>query len=274
MITLFSSSIDTIDIDYMSGDIDLKCDTTDTVTIKETTNKSVDEKMKVHSWVDGTTLYIRFCASSKGLDFNDIEKKLELTLPADVTLSDLIINVSSGDVTAKGFTANSVETSSSSGGVALDCTSKDIKMEASSGGLSLSQHGDSDNISLVASSGSIKADVENADMMDITVSSGDVDFSGTKVKDFEFVASSGEGKFTFAEAPENSEFTASSGDIDIYVPEKSDLTVISEHSSGDFDYDLSFEKNGDKYVCGSGTNKMSVTTSSGDAKIKKLKTGE
>ena len=59
-----------ISIDYVSGTVTLKGEDTDEISITETANVDLTEDQKVHTWVDGNTLYIKFCASSKNLNFN------------------------------------------------------------------------------------------------------------------------------------------------------------------------------------------------------------
>ena len=48
-----SDKIDTINIDYISGDITLTGSNTSTISVKETAAKQLDDKRKVHTWVDG-----------------------------------------------------------------------------------------------------------------------------------------------------------------------------------------------------------------------------
>ena len=269
-----SDKIETIDIDYMSGDVTLKCGDSGDVTIKETANVELDDKRKVHTWVDGNTLYVRYCASAKRLNFNKVDKQLDITIPKDVDLDNLKVDISSGEFDGSGFNANSLVVESSSGGIKADCNAKKIDLDVSSGNINLVQHGNSDEISMKASSGEIVANIENASKTDASVSSGKLNITANNINDIKAVSSSGDSKFSFGVAPELAEITASSGDVMVFVPEDSDLKVNAKHSSGDFDYDLPFTKDGDSYVCGKATNIMKITTSSGDASINKLASGE
>ncbi len=266
-----SDKIEKIDIDYRSGDVKLVGSDTSSVSIKETSNKQLDDKRKVHSWVDGTTLYIRYCASAKKLDLNNLDKKLTVTIPGDVKLSDVKVVVSSGSFGAENFEAENINAESSSGAVSVDCTVKNVKMEASSGSVYLTQKGVGGEISLMASSGSVNADVESADKLSTEVSSGKINVKTGKVNEFKSKASSGSCEFTFDEVPASSNIEASSGDVTIYLPENADISATFKHSSGDLDYsDIAFTKDGNNYVSGNGSNKLSVETSSGDITIKKL----
>ena len=263
-----TDKIETINLDYMEGDVKLVGADTDTLTVKETSAKTLDDKRKVHTWVDGTTLYVRYCASAKRLDLNNLNKSLEITLPKDVKLGEVKLVLSSGDVNCKDFEAGTMDIEASSGNIAVDCTAKKFDMEASSGSISLVQHGDSDAIDIKVSSGNISIDMENAGRVNTHASSGDTKISAKSIKEFKAEASSGKEELRFAEVPGNTDIEVSSGDVTIYLPKDADLTADFETSSGKLSYELSFAKKGDQYVCGEGTNRMKVETSSGNITVK------
>ena len=264
-----TDKIENIDIDYMSGDVKLIASETNTVSIKETSKKQLDDKRKVHTWVDGNTLYVRYCESSKKLDLNNLEKNLEITIPKDVKLTDTKIKASSGNVTCKGFEADKVNVYVSSGDISADFDTKDIKMHASSGDITLNQTGDSDDISVDTSSGDINATMQDVTYLTSSASSGNITLSANKINDFSSRTSSGINEFHFAETPENTNIHSSSGKVTIYLPENADLTADLDSSADDVYFDLPFEKTSDSFICGNGSNKMKVHTSSGDIYIKK-----
>ena len=266
-----SEKIDTIDINYLSGNVNFSSDSSDGITVTETANKEISEDMKVHTWVNEGTLYVRYCASSKGLDFNNIDKNLDIAVPENVELDNLKVDISSGSFTGKGFYARSVDASASSGKIDVDCESKKIELSVSSGSIDVKQHGESDSISMETSSGKLKAEVEKVNKVSMDLTSGNATFKGMDVKNFEYGVTSGDGNLTFYKVPESSKINGTSADIKIYIPENSDLTVALDQTSGDFDYEIPFEKKNDKYILGSGTNKMVLDTTSGDIKIKKTK---
>ena len=263
-----SDKIDTINIDYISGDITLTGSNTSTISVKETAAKQLDDKRKVHTWVDGSTLYVKYCASAKNLDLNKLDKKLNITIPENVNLSDLSIYVSSADVHCSNFTADSVKYDASSGDLDLDCVSKKTDATASSGAVNIKQTGDCDDISVNTTSGKIDIDVENATNVNASASSGDITIKAKSIQKLDTDTSSGEKVIRLYETPENTNIQASSGDVKIYLPEKSDITGNFSFSSGNLSYDLPFSKDGDKYICGNGKNQMKITTSSGDIDIK------
>ncbi|MBQ8982201.1 MAG: DUF4097 family beta strand repeat protein [Lachnospiraceae bacterium] len=267
---VITDQIENINIDYMSGNVTLTGTDTNTITITETANKEIDDKRKVHTWVDGSTLYVRFCASAKYLDFNDIEKELDIVVPEGVKLNILKSDVSSGGFTCRNIEADSISAECSSGGIDLDCTAGTINLEASSGSITLNQHGSCDTINLSASSGTLSGNIEHAGKLSLEASSGNIEMTLGTVKEFDSELSSGNSTFTFLSLPETSDIHASSGDITLYAPADPDLTVYVDTSSGDFNYELPLAKKDGNYVCGNGACKMNIEASSGDVMLYKL----
>ena len=299
-----------INIDYASGNVKVRGTDTDSVSVKETTNKDIDEDHQVHTWVDGDTLYVRYCASAKMISFNNIEKSLDVTIPGSRELDDFIINVSSGDLELDDFTTDSLNSHVSSGNTKIDCSAKVIEHKSSSGDINLIQRGNSDSVKVKASSGDIilnhegdcdsfkidsssgKIDitqtgtVNNADIhsssggvkasfdvvnsLDVNVSSGAIIIDASEVKSLNTKASSGHSEIRLMKAPETSNIECSSGGIDVSIPEDSDITVHVHISSGDFNYDLPFTKDGKDYIYGNGTSEMNIKCSSGDVGFYKI----
>ena len=226
-----AEKIENIDIDYMAGNVTVKGDKTTAVTVKETSKTEIDDKLKVHTWVDGSTLHVKYCAAGKGLSIKDLEKSLEITVPADVKLSDLSIDDSAGDIN-------------------VDCSSDYYDVDASAGNITLMQHGESDKIEIDDSAGDVDVTAETVRKLDIDLSAGSLKLSADKV-------------------PEKSEIDASAGNIDLYLPEKIDLTLEADISSGEFNSEIPFTVKGDDYIFGNGKNKMEIDASAGDVNIRK-----
>ena len=299
-----------INLDYASGNVTVKGKDTDTVSVKETVNKDIDKDHQVHTWVDGDTLYVRYCASKDMISFNGIEKSLEVTIPEAQALDDFIINVSSGDILLDSFTTDSLNSHASSGNMVIDCSASVIDLNSSSGGISLTQKGNSDSVKIKASSGNMSLNFEgdvnslkvesssgkiaieqtgnvndadirsssggvNAKMgtvntLSVNVSSGGLVVDADDVKNLYTKASSGRSEISLRNVPETSELNCSSGGIDVKVPGDADVTVHVDISSGDFNYDLPFEKDGKDYVSGNGTADMKIRCSSGNVNFNKI----
>lgn len=245
-----SDKIETIEIDYLSGDVKIVQADTDSISIKESANKKVSDDLKVHTWVEGSTLHVRYCDSSKKINLTNLDKKLEITIPDDVQYKNLIIDMASGSVDA-------------------ECDAKDYDLSAASGDIVLKQSGESDKIKIDTASGGIAVTMDTADKVDVSAASGDILVNAVKVDDFTADTASGSNEYHFENVPEKSDIQSASGSVKVFLPEDADLTAFIDTASGDITYDFAFEKNGDDYVCGKGSNKMKVDTASGDVKIKK-----
>lgn len=279
-----------VNIDYISGNVKVKGTDQDSVSIKETSNKEIDDDHKVHTWVDDGTLYVRYCASANSINFTGIDKELEITLPGAQDLDDFIIRVSSGNTDISGITTGSLNSHSSSGNVAIDCSAKAIELNVSSGNINLKQTGDNDSVniksssgkvvftqegtsgsvSIDSSSGGVSANVDQIDKMYVHVSSGGIGVEGNNIRDLRSKASSGHSDFKLKTAPEKTQIDSSSGGVSVSIPENSDVTVNVSISSGEFNYDFPFAKNGKTYVNGSGTSEMNIHSSSGDVSFHKI----
>ncbi len=299
-----------INLDYAAGNVTVKGKDTDSVSVKETVNKEIDEDRQVHTWVDGDTLYVRYCASKNALNFTGIEKSLEITLPSAQNLDEFIINVSSGNIVLDSFTTDLLKSHSSSGNTKISCLAKtidhksssgnvdlvqtgnadSIKVKLSSGNLVLNQDGDCSNFDIDSSSGKIeiyqtgnigtakihsssggvKAEMGTVDDLSIEISSGPLVLDAVEAKNLYTKTSSGHSTINLSKAPATSRINCSSGGIDVSIPEDSDITVHTKISSGDFNYDLPFTKNGKDYINGNGTNDMEINCSSGNVGFHKI----
>jgi hypothetical protein len=226
-----AEKIENIDIDYMAGNVTVKGDKMATVTVKETSKTEIDDKLKVHTWVDGSTLHVKYCAAGKGFSIKDLEKSLEITVPADVKLSDMSIDDSAGDVS-------------------VDCSAENYDIDASAGNITIVQHGESDEMEIDASAGDVDVTAESIGKLAIDISSGNMKFSADKV-------------------PEKSEIDAAAGNVEIYMPEKTDMTLKADISAEDFNSEIPFTKKGDAYIFGNGKSRMNIDASAGNINIKK-----
>ena len=270
-------TITKLNIDYLAGDVNVKGTDTDIIKVDETANTDIDADHQVHTWVDGDTLYVRYCVSTKSINFSKIEKSLEITIPEAQELDDFVIEVSSGCIDLNGFTTENLYSYASSGNMDIDCTATDIEVKSSSGNVGLTQRGNSDSVKVKASSGTIDINHDgDCKSFDIDSSSGKISImqNGT-IDQAKIHSSSGGvtamlGTISLGIVPEISSISCSSGGIEISIPEDSDVTVHANISSGEFNYELPFTKDGKNYINGNGTADMNIQCSSGDVSFHKV----
>ena len=277
-----------INIDYVSGDVTINTHDSDKVSVKETANIDLRDPQKVHTWVNDGTLYVRFCQSIKRINFTNIHKKLELTLPSSQDLEDVTVEVSSGNLnctgitsgsftshlssgnlTCKDITAGGFDAKLSSGNANVDGSGKNIKIKASSGNINIKQSGDCSSMTIDSSSGNITTEADKVSKMDVHASSGNITVTANEITELNSRSSSGHNTFDFAVAPKTSAIKSSSGWVKITMPEDSDVKVTAKISSGHFNSELPFTKNGKEYTSGNGSSTMNINVSSGDVDIYK-----
>jgi DUF4097 and DUF4098 domain-containing protein YvlB len=244
------------------------------------------------------------------IDFNKIEKSLEITIPEAQELDNFLIEVSSGNIDLNGFTTDSLNTHASSGNMMIDCSASVVELKASSGNIAFSQKGNSDSVKIKASSGNIvlnhygdsnsfdidsssgkisieqtgtvgnvkihsssggvNAEMGTVDTLNVDVSSGGIIIDADEIKELTTKASSGHSDISLGKVPATSSISCSSGGISVRLPEDSGVTVHASVSSGELNYDLPFVKNGKDYVNGNGSAVMNIHCSSGDVYFGKI----
>ena len=129
-----SDQIKEIDVDWIYGDINIVQGSGKNISVKET-GGALEDGAKVHWYVDGTDLKIKFCASDYNGDIEANQKNITIEIPENI---DLQIDTVSGDVKCGDITVRDFEVDSASGSVTIeklfgsdaevDSTSGDVKI--------------------------------------------------------------------------------------------------------------------------------------------------
>ena len=259
-----SDKIDELDIEWPSGKVTVSASDNETVSIKETSKNELEDKYKVHSWADGSTLHIRFCKSGERCDEN---KTLEISVPEDTEFKAINVDSSSADVTIEGLSSKEVSMDASSGNMTYNGSTDSFTADTSSGNISFS--GEASDISAECSSGEVFIDQKGkSESIYAETSSGDIELSAEYTDELQAESSSGDKVIRLAEMPSDTSIEASSGNIKLYLPEDAGFTAEIDTASGDIDYEFPMKKTGDEtYVCGNGDSKLSIETSSGDIEL-------
>lgn len=128
--TVITDRITELDIDWIGGSVTIS--EGDRLTVTEEHDPDYDDdKYRLHYWVDGGTLHIKYFKS--GVKHTDnINKDLAITVPEDLTEIDL--DVVSADVDIKGVTVKEIDCDSVSGNLELkDTEVRDINYDSVSG---------------------------------------------------------------------------------------------------------------------------------------------
>ena len=173
-----SDKIDSIDLDYTTGDVNLIESDSDKIVITETARKELEDNQKVHTWVDGTTLRVRFCASAKGINMTGLDKKLTIAIPAGVQLSEIKLDVTTGDINAT-CNAEKINIDDTTGNISVTAAGvKELSAKTTTGDSSYTLAQVPASTSLKSTSGNIKIYLpKEADLTaDLKVTTGEVTY--------------------------------------------------------------------------------------------------
>ena len=310
---VITDKVTAIEIDSGEVDVFLKTGTGKEIEISEASLVELSDDQKVHWQLDGTTLRIKYLNSVWNIfDFllGDIGRSLTVTIPEDLVLDSLEIDVASADLTTDSLQAKNAELESASGdlsfaftgemetvsftsasgeisaflenakevvcgaasgNVAVALSSADtLKAETSSGDINLMLE-TVGKLSAEASSGEISVQAETVEQLSATASSGEISVQANAVADLSMSTSSGEIDAVLGSSPETASISTASGDVTLTLPENADLTVEVSTAGGDFTSQLALSMDGKTYTCGNGTGQMKISTASGDISLRKGK---
>ena len=247
----FTEKIEKIDIDWAGGSVNLVPHSGDTVLLTEAAEEGMPEELRVHWWLEGSTLHVQYAASgAKQRAFNSWCKELTLTVPEALSLDDIEIRTASATVAAEGLTAETLDISTASGSIRLDCAADAIRLNSASGSVQLTQRDSAAEVCIETASGRIALTVASLDSLSAKTTSGAI-------------------RCELEAAPSTCRLRSTSGDVALCLPEDADFTAKVGTTSGDFESDFALKKDGRNYICGSGSAGIEIDTTSGDVSIQK-----
>ncbi len=246
-----ADGIESLDLDWLSGEIEIAYHAEDTIIISETSGKTLDEKTTMYYFVDGDTLRVKFAKSGKW-NFRDLKKELQVWLPEGTELKKLEADTTSADVTIREIRAEKLTADTVSGDVLLDGAevSESLQVDTTSGELTAKISGRTEEVSADTVSGDVSLELSEAGKLKLDSTSGRVNVS--------------------MDTPADSlSVDTVSGDVVLYLPENAGVTVSWDTVSGSFRSELDTKTDGDDYRLGDGKKKYSVDTVSGNLKLEK-----
>lgn len=275
-----AAQITEIEVDWYVGDIQLVHSDSEVCRVSESGTDLTDDE-KLHYWINGTKLYIRFWKSAKVGKIDPDKKNLTVELPQNIDLEvenasggiqadilnvhNLDLGNISGAISVNTVTAYDVEISTISGGIGMGTiTAQSVEMDTTSGGLSVvdiraarasveSVSGSIDlrsahvtgELDLDTTSGSIKVAEMNAAVADVESVSGKIDLT--------------------VSACTRLDIESTSGAVVLSCP---DMSVMYRTTSGKMNTNITYTTVGGRHVFGAGTCAVSVETVSGGLTIK------
>ena len=223
--------ITAIDLDWVDGKIEIVACGDTFVSLTESADAELPESARLRWRVDENgRLSIKYRKSSwfLGFGYENRNKTLILRIPERMleTLELLDVETVSSQVSVTDISADAFVYENVSGNLTLqNAAFTRCELESTSGDISLSD-----------------CRVERADA---ELVSGDLTFCSTV-------------------CPSALDIESVSGDVELLIPADSSFALLHETESGQFISDFSVTKQGERYVCGSGTAAFDVETVSGD----------
>lgn len=238
--------------------------------MSEKAKDSISEDLRVHWWLEGTTLHVKFAASGASLRwFNTGHKELTLTVPEALSFDNVVIRAASAEIEAVNLAAETLSVSTASGNMDINCAANTISLNSASGDIQLKQKDKAGEVSIDTASGRIDANLSRVDTASFESASGKIQVTAASVNSMSAKSTSGAVSCELEATPSECKLHAVSGDVTLNLPDDSDFTTNISTTSGDFKSDFALKKDGSTYICGSGSAHIDIETTSGDVAIRK-----
>lgn len=266
--TEITDKIENIEVDWPSGSVSVVSHSGNTFLLSEKAEEGMPEDLRVHWWLEGTTLHVKFAASGASLRLSHTwHKDLTLTVPEALSFDDVVIRAASAEINASDLAAETLRVSTASGNVSISCAANTIKLNSASGNIQLNQRDNADAVCIDTASGEINVNLSQADTVYFESASGKIKVTAASVDSLSAKTASGDISCELEAAPSECKLRAVSGAVTLSLPEDSDFTANISTTSGDFESDFALKKDGRTYICGSGSADIDIDTTSGDVSI-------
>ncbi len=282
-----SGPVRNLDIDWTNGKVNLAYHSENTVTLQETSDRAIPADLQLRWWLDGDTLRVRYDKGGFRLGF-DQQKELTVTLPNGTALDEVSIHATSGDLNVPALEAKTLRMETTSGDIHAEAKTRSAEVGATSGDITLKLQGEAESVTVGTTSGNIGIEAEKARKIKASSTSGGIGIAAREAQDCEAGATSGNVYVDIQEAGKVEIGTTSggiqvslakfaslktnstSGQVKAALSEEPGFTAEIESVSGSIDYGMPLSRSGDKYVCGDGSGKAEIGTTSGNIQLSGL----
>lgn len=238
--------VERIDIDWISGDVELRYHDDDSVSVTEQASRELSDNETVRYLMEDGTLYIRFAAAGLG-NFNRLTKTLTVLIPRGSQV-DLKVETIAAKVVSEEIEYGDADIETVSGDVAIAGNLDDFHAETVSGDIDLELSDYAKVLELSTVSGKVEVDAE-ADEVSVESTSGDVSL---KLKD----------------VPARLETDAVSGNVVVSLPASPSFKAEFDSVSGKFNCEHDYSYADGVYTVGDGGGEFLFNSVSGNVRIK------
>ena len=265
--TEITGEVKNLDINWTSGKVTVAYHAENTVTLTESAKRALSDDEQMRWWLDGDTLRVQFAKS--GIRLNMPEKELTLTLPEGTELKEARIHTTSADMEIQALKAEeNILLESTSGDIQANAEAWIIRTNSTSGNTKIRSTGKLGGVVVYTTSGAIDLEVEKCLEIETGSTSGQIRISAGEATNTATVQStSGNIRISLTKMTKLLKINATSGDITAVLPEEPGFTASVDTTSGKFTYELALSKDGSNYVCGDGSAKVDIDSTSGNVRI-------
>lgn len=274
-------AVNGLDIEWINGDVNIVVSSGSVIKITEQSGEELSDRDRLSLSRDDGILKIKWrdALVSFGI-FHNKTKALTVEVPKELakSMEKLECTTTSGEITASGFSAETVRISSTSGGLQLSSISgESADFSTVSGKISVNGATLADSLRVSTTSGEIALENVRTNTAALNTISGAVTYRGTAE---EIKANSVSGAVTaeLAAAPNTADMNSVSGGLTLKIPQNSGFDAEFSTISGVFKTDFeasgvgsdgaSTAKSG-RVLCGKGESTLSFATTSGEINIVK-----
>ncbi len=286
-----NATVNNLDINWTNGKVILEYHGGSTVELRESSAQTISGDMQLRWRMDGDTLRVQYAKSGFRLNWNQ-EKELTVRLPEGSAFHNVKISATSGELSIPALKAEVLTLSATSGAIHAAAEAGQVNADATSGSLNLQLSGSAEAVqahttsgalsveanvvgTLKASStsGSLRLDAERATGCEADTTSGAVTVRLNEAEQVKIGSTSGDvtvrlAKFSSLQA------NTTSGRINAGLSEQPGFTARIATVSGRIDYDLPLshpkDQTGNAYVCGDGSARVELGTTSGNIALNRL----
>ena len=262
---VITDKIENLNINWTAGSVKIAYHAENTVTLEETASRAISDDDRLQWKVEGSTLQVQY--NKPGIRLNTPAKNLVITLPEGTVLKSAVIGATSAEIDIPSITADSVSLDSTSGDITASVTAPDVAARSTSGDVKLIVRGKIRSLNLNSTSGSLSADLDEAEKITARSTSGRISITADRAGDLSAGSTSGN-IFISLKRFDNAAVSATSGDVTAELPAEPGFTLKHNATSGKMSTDIPLAGSKGSYTCGDGSAKITIGTTSGDLTIR------
>ena len=283
-----TSAVKNLDIEWTSGRVVFTSHSGSGILLRETADKPLAEDEKMQWQLDGDTLRVRYEKPGFRLFSFGKNKVLTVTLPEWLSLTDARITATSADMEIPALRAENLLLQTTSGNITAAAAVRRADVGSTSGDIHLTLTEPAESLKAGATSGSISLNAAEVQQIGVTTTSGGIGLDVKKAGDIRLGSTSGNlyprvdeagnivlgstsgsiwvsaGKFVTLKSD------STSGSVRAFLPAEPGFTAKLDTTSGRVEYTLPLTKQEDAYICGDGSARVDIDTTSGDITLKDI----